>query len=218
MTLTTIRGLMDLVDWRRRTAELYAEARSESETEPRAAWKHYRSARDRLFAGHPQSPLDEGQKVRFESLPYFPYDSAWRFNAGLELSAGCEDAASTRVLEVDLPEGAVVLRSFARAFFTPPVRGAGRCALTLYWVEGYGGGLFLPFRDLTNSDATYGGGRYLYDTIKGADPGAGTESIILDFNFAYNPSCAYNPRWACPLSPPENALPFRVEAGEKRPT
>ena len=64
-------------------------------------------------------------------------------------------------------------------------------------------------------DATYGAGRYLYDTIKGADLGVGAESIVLDFNFAYNPSCAYDERWSCPLSPPENRLPFAVNAGEK---
>jgi hypothetical protein len=87
-------------------------------------------------------------------------------------------------------------------------------ALTLYWVEGYGGGLFLPFKDLTNGGKTYGGGRYLYDTIKGADLGAGNGALVLDFNYAYNPSCAYNPRWICPLPPRENALYAAVEAGE----
>ena len=87
--------------------------------------------------------------------------------------------------------------------------------LSLFWVGGYGGGLFLPFRDATHGRETYGGGRYLYDTIKGADLGAGVDEVVLDFNYAYNPSCAYNDRWVCPLSPPENSLPFAVEAGEK---
>jgi hypothetical protein len=92
--------------------------------------------------------------------------------------------------------------------------GLPAATLTLYWIEGYGGGLFLPFRDGTNGTETYGGGRYLYDTIKGADLGAGRRAITLDFNFSYNPSCAYSPRWLCPLSPAENSLPFRVAAGE----
>jgi uncharacterized protein len=87
--------------------------------------------------------------------------------------------------------------------------------LTLFWIEGYGGGLFLPFKDLTNRTETYGGGRYLYDTIKGADLSASPEAVILDFNFAYNPSCAYGPDWICPLAPRENALPFPVSAGER---
>ncbi len=87
--------------------------------------------------------------------------------------------------------------------------------LTLYWIEGYGGGLFLPFADRTNGAETYGGGRYVYDTIKGADLGKVGRRVVLDFNFAYNPSCAYSPRWICPLAPAENRLPFPVSAGEK---
>jgi uncharacterized protein (DUF1684 family) len=88
--------------------------------------------------------------------------------------------------------------------------------LTLYWLEGYGGGVWLPFQDATSGHETYGGGRYLLDTIKGADLGWDRSGrAVLDFNFAYNPSCAYSPRWVCPLSPPENRLPGRVTAGEK---
>jgi uncharacterized protein (DUF1684 family) len=87
--------------------------------------------------------------------------------------------------------------------------------LSLFWIEGYGGGLFLPFRDATSSHQTYGGGRYLYDTIKGADLGSGPREFVLDFNYAYNPSCAYNSHWECPLSPRENWLPLAIEAGEK---
>ena len=95
------------------------------------------------------------------------------------------------------------------------VPGGQPAELSAFWIEGYGGGLFVPFRDATSGATTYGGGRYLYDTIKGADLGAGAERIVLDFNYAYNPSCAYNDEWVCPLSPPENRLLFAVEAGEK---
>jgi hypothetical protein len=100
--------------------------------------------------------------------------------------------------------------------------GGKRRRLALHWIEGYGGGLFLPFKDLTNirppagQGETYGGGRYLLDTIKGADLGSSADRLVLDFNYAYNPSCAYHPRWACPLAPEENTLPFAVTAGEKR--
>ncbi len=87
----------------------------------------------------------------------------------------------------------------------------------MYWFEGYGGGLWLPFSDASSGTETYGGGRYLYDTIKGADLGIAGSEILLDFNFAYNPSCAYDDRWSCPLSPPENRLPFAVNAGERIP-
>jgi uncharacterized protein (DUF1684 family) len=93
-------------------------------------------------------------------------------------------------------------------------------ALSIFWIEGYGGGLFLPFRDASDGRETYGGGRYLYDAIKGADLGGGLDGMaadqfLLDFNYAYNPSCAYNEQWVCPLAPAENWLSFSVEAGEK---
>ncbi|MDH5246403.1 MAG: DUF1684 domain-containing protein, partial [Betaproteobacteria bacterium] len=76
---------------------------------------------------------------------------------------------------------------------------------------------WLPFSDATGGSETYGGGRYLYDTIKGADLGIDGSAIVLDFNFAYNPSCAYDARWSCPLSPSENRLPYAVPAGERMP-
>ena len=136
-------------------------------------------------------------------------------------------------MTIELPEGKSTYRPFALALFDRPdacgtttlvdaeatqaaVEPARRdlVTLTLFWLEGYGGGLFLPFKDQTSGRETYGGGRYLYDTVKGADLGAAPDSILLDFNFAYNPSCAYNPRWVCPLAPRENVLDFRIEAGE----
>ena len=85
----------------------------------------------------------------------------------------------------------------------------------MYWLEGYGGGVFLPFRDATSGRETYGGGRYLLDTVKGADLGAAADGLVLDFNFAYNPSCAYGPQWVCPLAPRANTLDVAVRAGEQ---
>ncbi|HET7743112.1 MAG TPA: DUF1684 domain-containing protein [Gaiellaceae bacterium] len=98
------------------------------------------------------------------------------------------------------------------------LRGAGY-ELELTWNDGYGGGLFLAFQDETTGDTTYGGGRYLVDTVKGADLGfdGGEGTAVLDFNFAYNPSCSYDPRWACPLAPSANRLPVPVAAGERHP-
>ena len=81
------------------------------------------------------------------------------------------------------------------------------CELELYWLDAYGGGMFVPFADATSGDETYGAGRYLLDTVKGADLGTEDGRLVLDFNLAYNPSCSYDPRWACPLSPPANRLP-----------
>lgn len=88
--------------------------------------------------------------------------------------------------------------------------------LALFWIDVYGGGLFVPFRDGTSGNGTYGGGRYLLDTVKGADLGSTADGrLILDFNFAYHPSCHYDPRWSCPLAPRENWLAARIEAGER---
>jgi hypothetical protein len=81
----------------------------------------------------------------------------------------------------------------------------------------YGGGVFLPFRDTTAGTETYGAGRYLLDTLKSADHGTdpATGELILDFNMAFHPSCAHDPRWSCPLAPPESRLAVAVRAGER---
>jgi len=95
------------------------------------------------------------------------------------------------------------------------------CSLVVLALIGYGGGLFVPFRDSTSGTETYGGGRYLVDTAKNTDAGClditvGSRDVVIDFNYAYHPSCHYNPRWACPLAPAENWLRAPVRAGEMR--
>ena len=87
--------------------------------------------------------------------------------------------------------------------------------LEVLWLDAYGGGLILPFRDATSGSETYGGGRYLLDTVKGADLGGADGRLLLEFNFAYNPSCVYSARWACPLTPPANRLDVAIRAGER---
>ena len=93
----------------------------------------------------------------------------------------------------------------------------GEATLPLFWMRGYTGGLFLPVLDGTSGDETYSAGRYLLDTAKsadlGGDPVAGT--VVVDMNFAFQPSCAFDPQWACPLAPPQSRVPARVEAGER---
>ena len=93
----------------------------------------------------------------------------------------------------------------------------GSADLPLFWMRGYTGGLFLPLGDATNGAETYGAGRYLLDRRKsadlGGDPAAGT--LVVDLNFAFQPSCAFDPQWACPLAPPESRVPARIEAGER---
>ena len=95
--------------------------------------------------------------------------------------------------------------------------------LDVWALRSYGGGVFVPLRDRTSGHATYGGGRYLIDTAKGADLGSGVDetgaaTLVLDFNFAYHPSCTYDPAWACPLAPPGNVLDVEVPVGELMPT
>ena len=87
--------------------------------------------------------------------------------------------------------------------------------LEVFWLDAYGGGVFVPFRDATAGKTTYGGGRYLLDTAKGADLGSVEDRLVLDFNFAYHPSCVYDPRWTCPLAPPGNRVAVAIEAGER---
>jgi hypothetical protein len=195
---------LELAEWRRLTAELYAAVRSSSTGEVEPAWREFANRRSEMFRAHPQSPVSAEQRKTFKALRYFPYNPAWRFRVPAE---PLEDAVAARSLAVDLPEGRASLLPFAHVHFAST-------KLTLFWIQGYGGGLFLPFKDRTNGTETYGGGRYLYDTIKGADLGASPDEILLDFNFAYNPSCAYSPQWTCPLAPAENSLPVRIEAGE----
>ncbi len=94
---------------------------------------------------------------------------------------------------------------------------AGRQRLSVFWMAGYAGGLFIPFRDATSGQETYAAGRYLVDAAKGADLGGDPLSgrITIDFDYAIQPSCAFDPRWACPLAPPENWLDVPIRAGER---
>ncbi len=188
-----------LLDWRRRVADLYHEVRADPD--PRHAWEHWRAVRDGLIGSHPQSPLSPGGRAGFRGSPFYDYDPRYRATA-VPAPAG--------PAELRIPEGRFT--RFARVEFQLDGR-----ALKLdgYWLHGYGGGLFLPFGDTTNGTTTYGGGRYLLDTAKGADLGGDDGSLVLDFNFAYNPSCSYDARWVCPLAPPGNRLPIAVEAGER---
>jgi uncharacterized protein (DUF1684 family) len=92
----------------------------------------------------------------------------------------------------------------------------GQVRLPVLRLLDYVGGIFLPFGDATSGDATYAAGRYLLDTAKGADLGATADGrLVLDFNFAFQPSCAFDPRCACPLASPESRLAVAIEAGER---
>ena len=197
---------LELLDWKRRIFELYAEVRAAPD--PGEAWEHWRSVRDELYRTHPQSPLTQEAREGFSEVPYFPYDPALRVLADV-------DPAAAEVREIAGSAGSSMrFRRFGRALF---VLGGAEQSLELFWLEGYGGGVFLPFGDRTSGKETYGAGRYVLDTVKGSDLGTVGERLVVDFNFAYNPSCAYDPRWACPLTPPANRLPLEVRAGELTP-
>jgi uncharacterized protein (DUF1684 family) len=196
----------ELLDWKRRIFALYGETRVAPD--PEVAWRAWRKIRDELFRTHPSSPIPADERASYPGVPCFDYDPAMRILAVVEPvepsptqigSSGTEPIAFAR---------------FAIARFE---LGRKECALELYWLTAYGGGLFVPFRDATSGAETYGGGRYLLDTVKGPDLGMDGDRLVLDFNFAYNPSCSYDPRWVCPLSPPANRLPLAVRAGERLP-
>ncbi|GIW11091.1 MAG: hypothetical protein KatS3mg061_2148 [Dehalococcoidia bacterium] len=193
-----------LVDWRRQVAGLYADVRA-SGADPAAAAR-FRAGRDRLFAQHPQSPLAPEQRAHFRGLSYFPYDPAYRLVVPVRSAPPAERTVPAG------EDGVVHLVRVGRLEF---VLAGVPCGLEVYWLRGYGGGLFLPFADATSGSETYGGGRYLLDTVKHADLGGDAAGLVLDFNYAYNPSCCYHERWVCPLAPPENRLPVAVRAGER---
>ena len=144
--------LLELAQWRARTAELYAAVRGAPESGAAAACREFRRRRDEMFASHPQSPLDEKQKKAFRGLSWFPYDPALRLRVAVhpveEAQAASGPGAGVPLFE--LPEGPMRVHRFAQAVIGAPGSALDGAALTLYWVEGYGGGLFLPFKDLTN--------------------------------------------------------------------
>jgi hypothetical protein len=196
---------LDLWDYRRRVHDMYRRVREQGPGPE--SWAQWVVERDELFATHPQSPI--GDRTGFEGLPYFSYDPGWS-TTGRFLSAEDEIATVAH-------SGEGVTRFVKIGVVEFEVAGnPGR--LEVLWLDAYGGGLFLPFRDAGNGAATYGGGRYLLDTVKGADLGHSDNEITLDFNFAYHPSCVHSEQWSCPLAPAANRLPFSVEAGERLAT
>ncbi len=187
--------------------------------DPAIGLAHWRAVRERLFREHPQSPVLPERRATFRAS-HFDHDPRLRFEAIVEPAAPAPASASGGSgleLGLELPNsGADTLRFDRIGVVRLPFPG-GEQRLSVYWMAGYTGGLFIPFRDATNGASTYGAGRYLVDAAKSADLGSVEDSgaLILDFNFAYQPSCAFDPRWACPLAPPENRLPIEVAAGER---
>ena len=202
MAADSARTALEIADWRRRVFALYDGIRAQDD--PEEAHELWRLERDDLMARHPATPLLDADRVLFEGLTIAPYDAAWRYElpilpaepGGFEFATGTDGIVPfERIGLVEIPDAGT---------------------LDVWRLTTYAGGLFVPVRDALAGSGTYGGGRYLIDTVKGADlgsdPARGT--IVLDFNFAYNPSCAYDPMWACPLAQPGNVLPVAVPVGE----
>jgi hypothetical protein len=202
----TAADVLSLLDWKRSIFELYAEIRSSTDTE--IAWRRWRAVREQLFHAHPQSPLSEPRRNEFGGCRYFEYDPAARVLG---------DVSPLPPEHREIVTSTGVSCSFTRFGQAAFELYGERCSLELYWLDGYGGGVFVPFGDGTSGETTYPAGRYLLDTVKGADLGSSDGRLVFDFNFAYNPSCAYDPRWVCPLAPTQNWLPIPVTAGEQTP-
>jgi uncharacterized protein (DUF1684 family) len=196
---------LEVADWRRRVFALYAAVREAAA--PAAAHELWRQGRDELFAHHPSSPLLPDDLLEFAGLPVQPYDPAWRFVVEVR-------AAPPAHIEVETGTDGVVPFERIGLVDVPSVG-----SLDVWRLTSYGGGIFIPVKDALAGQpgGTYGGGRYLLDTVKGADlgPGSTPDSLVLDFNFAYNPSCAYDPAWACPLAQPGNVVPVEIPVGER---
>ncbi|HMJ38352.1 MAG TPA: DUF1684 domain-containing protein [Verrucomicrobiae bacterium] len=204
MTGADAQALLDLVDWRRRVGDLYRISGPDANV-------RFRQQRDELFRSHPQSPIEPDERASFKGLRYYPYEAAYRVQAWFEPADGSE-----LVIDTGGEDGAVRYRRAGRLVFE---LGGSPCRLTVLSLVQYAGGLFVPFRDTTSGRETYGGGRYLFDTAKDTDGlvleiTPGSSDVVIDLNYAYNASCAYSPRWACPLAPPENYLTVPVRAGE----
>lgn len=197
------RDPFSLADYRRRVHESYSAVRSSGDLHD--VWRQWRTSRDLLFRSHPQSPLPHADRNNFRGIPYSDYNPTFRIEAALEPTGGISTGIGH--------SGEGETRFTAVGIISLVQLGIDE-SLTVYWLEAYGGGLFLPFRDKTSGDTTYGGGRYLLDTVKGADLGGSEGRLVIDFNYAYHPSCAYNSQWSCPLAPEANWLSGPIDAGE----
>ena len=160
--------------------------------------EHFRLQKDEFFRTDPHSPLTPEQKTAFRGLNYFPH------NPDLDLFVEVEVFAESEELQIPTNTGSV--QTFERfGQFTFNIEGQ-EAALTIYRNE-YG--FFLPFADALFGEETYGAGRYL-------EPEELPDGRFhVDFNLAYNPYCAYNPNWVCPVTPAENRLAVPIRAGEK---
>jgi uncharacterized protein (DUF1684 family) len=168
----------------------------------------YRADKDAYFKGGAGSPVPAAERESFAGIPYFPVDDAW-----IADELVLEPYEGDEPVRFQIPTTDGKLRDAERAGVFRFELGGGPQRLTAYRVASADGtvheSLFVPFLDATSGTESYGAGRYL--DLEAEEDGTWT----LDFNLAYHPSCVYDPRFSCPLTPAENRLPIRVEAGER---
>jgi uncharacterized protein (DUF1684 family) len=193
--------LWQVLDWRRQVASLYRAVRQEQD--PRVAHSVWVEGRDMLLRGHPASPVPERERLAYPGAIVASYDSDYRFVVEVD--------RTVPELRREVPtatDGVVPFELVGRV--TLP----GLGTLDVWWAAVYGGGVFLPLKDATSGNASYGGGRYVLDTVKGADLGGDPGALVVDLNFSFQPSCAYDDAWACPLPGAGNTLAAAVPVGE----
>jgi uncharacterized protein (DUF1684 family) len=190
-----------VADWRREVFALYAAVRAAAS--PAGGHALWRSGRDRLLREHRASPVPVTGRATYPGADVATYDPAYRFVVRLEPAP-----PGTRAVPIGA-DGATHFDRVGR--FTLP----GLGSLDVWWLTSYGNGLFVPMHDSTCGRTSYGGGRYLLDTVKGADLGTVGDAVVVDLNFAYQPSCAYDPEWVCPLPAAGNRLAAAVPVGER---
>jgi uncharacterized protein (DUF1684 family) len=160
---------------------------------------HFRAAKDAWFGRDPHSPLSHEEQHQFEGLSYYPFNPALHMHLPLDRDVSDEPI----VMETSTGDQ----REYHRAGKIHFDVDGESAELTIY--ADADGELFLPMRDATSGKETYGAGRYLEPDM------AGENEVHVDFNYLYNPYCAYNEAYSCPLPPLENWLRVPIEAGEK---
>ncbi|MFP9061799.1 DUF1684 domain-containing protein [Natrialbaceae archaeon A-chndr2] len=180
----------------------------------RNALQGKREEKDRFFAEHPQSPIPPEEREDFSGLTYFPPDPTYRVTATVSL----EDDPESNPVAMDTSSGREVryLRIATLTFDLErddPDLEDGTYELTAYSQDGSTDTLFVPFRDKTTGQQSYRGGRYMELDVAG-DLEDGQE-LIVDFNLAYSPFCAFSETFDCPLPPEENWLEVAIAAGEQ---
>ena len=194
-----------MADWRLQMQSLYAVIRAFDE--PRDAWELWKARYNELLATHPSSPMKTTAKLTFRGVHVFDYDPSMRFEVDITDDKGMMQFQDLGV------DGHAHYQQLGK---TVGLHDALGQELSVYWMLGYGGGLFMPFRDKSAGVDTFRTGRVLIDAVKGADLGLTKEGkVILDFNFAYHPSTMWNAEQEYISVPDENHLQIALTVGER---